>query len=113
MQDLLDQPAENTVFSKLNLKSAYHQIPLQRKDMPFTACEVIGRLFEFTILSFGVTNAVSAIQRESTAFVRWYYLKRMHPYLDDVIIAGSSEQERQENLKHFLKAAKIEGLTLN
>ena len=44
MQDLLDQAAENTTFSKIDLKPTYHQIPLHRKDMSFTALEVNGRL---------------------------------------------------------------------
>ena len=46
MQDLLDQAAKNTTFSKIDLKSAYHQNPLHCKDMSFTAFEVNGRLFE-------------------------------------------------------------------
>ena len=113
MQDLLDQAVENTTFSKIDLKSAYHQIPLHRKDMSFTAFEVNGRLFEFTRLPFGVTNAVAAFQREMTAFVRRHNLKRTHSYLDDVIIGGRSEEEHQENMENFLKAAESEGLTLN
>ena len=68
MQNLLDQAAENTTFSKIDLKSAYHQIPLHHKDMSFTAFEVNGQLFEFTRLPFGVTNAVAAFQREMTEF---------------------------------------------
>ena len=48
-----------------------------------------------------------------TAFVRRHNLKRTHPYLDDVIIGGRSVEVHQENLKNFLKAAEIEGLTLN
>ena len=113
MKDLLDQAAENATFSKIDLKSAYHHIPLHRKDMSFTAFELNGRLFEFTRLPFGVTNAVVAFQREMIAFIRRHNLKRTHPYLDDAIIGGRSEEEHQENLKNFLKAAEIEGLTLN
>ena len=48
-----------------------------------------------------------------TAFVRRHNLQRTHPNLDDVIIGGRSEEEHQENLKNFLKAPEIEGLTLN
>ena len=113
MQDLLDQAAENSIFSKIDLKSAYHQIPLHGKDMSFTAFEVNGQLFEFTRFPLGVTNAVAAIQREMRAFVRRHNLKRTHPYLDDVIIRGISKEVHQEILKNFLKAAQIEGLTLN
>ena len=113
-QDLHDQAAENTVFfSKIDLKSAYHQIPLRRKHLPLTAFEVNERIFDFTRLPFGVTNAVAVFRREMVAFVRRHSLKRTHPYLDDVIIGGRSEKEHQENLKNFLKAAEIEGLTLN
>ena len=81
--------------------------------MPFTAFEANGRLFEFTRLPFGVTNAVAAFQREMTSFGSRHNLKRRHPYLDEVIIGGGSKKEHQENLRNFLKAAKSEGLTLN
>ena len=102
VQDLLDQAAENTIFSISYLKSAYHQIPLHRKDRSFTAFEVNAQLFELKRLPFGVTNAVAAFQREITAFVRRHNLKRTHPSLNDVIIGGRSEEEQQENLKNFL-----------
>ena len=98
-QDLLDQAAKDTVFLKIDLKPAYHQILLHRKDKPITAFEVNGRLFEFTRLPFGVTNAVAAFQREMTAFARRHNSKRTHSCLDDVIIGGMSEEEHQENLK--------------
>ena len=68
MQDLLDQAAENTIFSEIDLKSAYHQIPLHSMDMSFTTFEVNGRLLECTRPPFGVTHAVAAFQREMTAF---------------------------------------------
>ena len=114
MQDLLGQAAENTVFLKIDLKSAYHQTSLHRKDMPFTVFKVNRRLFEFTRLTFGVTNAVAAsFQREMTAFVHRHNLSRTHPYLDDVIIGSRSEEEHQERLKNFPKAAETEGLTLS
>ena len=113
MQDLLDQEAGNTVFLNLDLKFAYNQIPLHRKDMIFTAFEVNSRLSEFIRLLFGVTNAVAAFQRDRTAFVRRHSLKRKHQYLDDVIIGGRYEEEHQENLRIFLLADEIEGLTLN
>ena len=95
------------------MKYAYHQIPLHREDMSFTAFEVNGRLSEFTRLPFGVTNFVAAFQREITAFVRRHNLKRTHPCFDDVIMGGRSEEEHQKNLKNLLKAAEVEGLTLN
>ena len=98
-QDLLDQASENTFFSKIDLTSAYHQIPLYCKDMPFTAFEINRRLFEFTRLPFGDINAVAAFQRAITAFVRRRNSNRTDPSLDGVIIRGRSEEEHQENLR--------------
>ena len=112
MQDLHDQAAEKHFFPKTDLKSAYRQIPLHRKDIPFTAFQVIRRLFDFTS-PFVFTNNVAEFQREMTAFLRRHNMKRTHPFLDDVIIGVRSEEENQENLKNFLEAAEIEGLTLN
>ena len=72
-----------------------------------------GRLFEFTRLPFGVLSAGFAFRRETTSFVRRHNLRRTHPSFDDVIIGGGSEEEHQENLRFFQKAAESEGLTLN
>ena len=77
MKDLPDEAAANTILSKIDLKSAYHQIPLHRKDISFTAFEVNGRFFEITKFPFGDTNAVVTFQREMTAFLRRHNLKRM------------------------------------
>ena len=63
MPNLLAEAIEN-FFSKIDLKPAYHQIPLHLKDQPFSAFEVNGRVMEFSRNFFGVTNAVVAFRRE-------------------------------------------------
>jgi hypothetical protein len=52
-----------SIHSALDLKSAYHQIPLQEKEKPFTAFEANGRLYQFCRVPFGVTNGVACFQR--------------------------------------------------
>ena len=113
MQELLDKAAQKTVFSKIDLKSAYHQVPIKEEDRPFNAFEACGQLFEFTRLPFGLTNAVSVFQREMLSFIKRNKLERTLAYLDDVIIGGRTVEEHDANLNHFMAAAKRESLTLN
>ena len=78
-----------------------------------TAFEACGKLFEFKRLPFGITNAVAIFQGILTNFVEKYNLKKTYPYLDDIIIAGNSEKEHDENLKHFREAAIVANIYLN
>ena len=64
MEDLLGSAPQDRVFSKVALKSAYHQIPIAEEDHPFTVFEGNGVLYQFTRLAFGMTNAVCVFQRE-------------------------------------------------
>ena len=64
----LDKVAENTYFSRVDLASAYHQVPIKPKDRCYTAFEADGCLYQFTRLAFGLTNAVPTFQRIMETF---------------------------------------------
>ena len=113
MEALLNKAAEFHFFSKIDLKSAYHQIPIKDGDRKFTAFAVGGRLYQFTRLPFGLTNAVPAFQRKIDDFVDRNQLCCAFPFLDDVIIGGKTREEHDKNLKAFRVAAEKENLTLN
>jgi len=55
--------AKYNVLSTIDLRSAYHQIPIAEKDRSLTAFEAGAKLSEFTRIPFGVTNGVPAFQR--------------------------------------------------
>ena len=101
------------VFSKIDLKSAYHQVPLRPEDKKFTAFQVSGKLYQFTRLPFGATNAVAAFQRIMDDFVARNKLRGVFPYMDDVIVGGATTADHDRHLNAFMTAAKKEGLTLN
>ena len=111
--DLVNQIAQNRVFSTVDLRSAYHQVLLIPEERPYTAFEANGRLYQFKRLPFGVTNGVSIFQREMDELVDKYSLNGVYPYLDNITIVGKTQEEHDTNLANFLSAAKDVNLTYN
>jgi len=113
IDDILDKISTNRVFSKVDLQSAYHQIKLDPEDYHLTAFEACGKLYEFTRLPFGCTNAVAIFQRVMDNFISKFNLQNTYAYIDDVIIGGSTQAEHDLNLRAFMSAATQFGITIN
>ena len=111
--DLVSEVAQYKIFSKIDLRSAYYQVPIREEDKAFTAFEADGQLFQYCRLPFGLTNAVAAFQRVMTNFIKVNSLRGVFCYLDDIIICGKSLIEHDDNLNLFCKAATKVGFTLN
>ena len=62
IKELVNKVAQYKMCSIVDLKSAYHQIPISKKDKIYTAFEADGKLYQFYRLPFGVTNAVTCFQ---------------------------------------------------
>ena len=105
--------AQYRVFSTVDLKSAYHQIPLREEDKKFSAFEANLRLYQFRRIPFGVTNGVVAFQRTIDNFIAEENLKDTFAYIDDVAICGHDQDEHDRKLKLFVEAAERKNLTLN
>ena len=90
VQDCLDAVAGSTIFSTLDITSAYHQIPVRQEDIAKTAfCSKYG-LWEFINMPFGLCNATATFQRMLELALRGLQWTSCLIYLDDVIIFGSS-----------------------
>lgn len=113
IDDLINKVSQYKAFSTVDLASAYHQVPILDSDKPYTAFEAAGELYQFTRIPFGVTNGVPAFQRNIDSLIREEHLEGTFPYLDDVTVCGTDQEEHDQNLKRFLAAAKKYNLTLN
>jgi hypothetical protein len=90
IDELVNQIAQYRVFSTIDLRSAYHQVPLNDEDKPYTAFEARGCLYQFTRLPFGITNGVACFQREMMKFVQDENVNPTFPYLDNITICGKN-----------------------
>ena len=113
IEDLVNKLSTYQIFSTYDLKSAYHQIPIEECNKAYTAFEACGKLFEFNRIPFGVTNGVPQFQRKMDELVTNSGLKDTFPYLDNVTVAGRNRKEHDTNVKALFDAFRKHGVTLN
>lgn len=113
IESVVEKIATDKYFSTIDLRSAYHQIPLRPEEYHLTAFEANGKLYEFKRLPFGCTNAVAIFQRTMDNFIDRQKLKKTTSYLDDVTVSGKTQQEHDDNLSNFKAAAEKDNLQLN
>ena len=111
IDEQINARAQCKVFSTLDLKFAYYQIPMAEEDRPYTAFEADGRLYHYCRLPFGLSNGVSAFQRIIDSLIQRNKLKRTYAYLDNITVAGETQEIRDSNLKAFLQTASKANLT--
>lgn len=98
INDVLPQLSKSKLFSVIDLKSGFHQIPLREQDMQKTAFSVNNGKYEFTRLPFGLKNAPSIFQRALDDILREYIGKICFVYIDDIIIFAENEEDHLRNL---------------
>ena len=113
IDETVNKIAQYRVFSTIDLRSAYHQLPIKHADKPYTAFESSGSLYQFTRVPFGVTNGVACFQRIMDTFIEEENLEATFAYLDNVTICGMTTADHDVNLKHFLEAAERKNIAYN
>ena len=89
------------VFSTIDLKSAYNQVPLQDKDKCFTAFEANRRLYQFRGIPFGVRNGAAAFQKITYNFRTNESLSDTFAYFDDITICVHDQAYHDKNLENL------------
>ncbi|XP_076803121.1 uncharacterized protein LOC143447076 [Clavelina lepadiformis] len=113
IDDLINKLAKYSVFSKFDLKSAYHQIPILETDRVYTAFEANGKLWQYKRIPYGVTNGGINFQRAIDRIIDEENLNDIFAYQDDVTVCGRTQQEHDDNVQKLLTVFKRRNLTFN
>nr|GEZ67594.1 putative reverse transcriptase domain-containing protein [Tanacetum cinerariifolium] len=110
IDDLFDQLQGSSIYSKIDLRSGYHQLRVREADIPMTAFRTCYGHYEFQVMSFGLTNAPAIFMDLMNRVCKPYVDKFVIVFIDDIIIYSENEQEHGEHLKLILELLKREKL---
>nr|GEZ62230.1 putative reverse transcriptase domain-containing protein [Tanacetum cinerariifolium] len=99
-----------SVYSKIDLRSSYHQLRVQEEDVPKTAFRTHYGHYEFQVMPFGLTNAPAVFIDLMNRVCKPYLDKFVIVFIDDILIYSKDEKEHEEHLKAILELLKKEEL---
>ncbi|GJS64991.1 putative reverse transcriptase domain-containing protein [Tanacetum coccineum] len=108
IDDLFDQLQGSRVYSKIDLRSGYHQLRVREEDIPKTAFRTRYGHYEFQVMPFGLTNAPTIFMDLMNRVCKPYLDRFVIVFIDDILIYSKSRKEHEGHLKLILRLLKKE-----
>jgi hypothetical protein len=103
IEDLFDQMKRASVLSKIDLRSGYHQLKIQESDTPETALHIRYGLYDYTVMSFELTNAPAYFMYPMNKVFMEYLDIFVIVFIDDILIFSKMEEEHEKHLRLALE----------
>nr|GEY84343.1 putative reverse transcriptase domain-containing protein [Tanacetum cinerariifolium] len=110
INDLFDQLQGSSVYSKIDLRSGYHQLRVPEEDIPKTVFRTRYGHYEFQVMPFRLTNAPKVFMNLMNQGCKPYLDKFVIVFIDDILIYSKCKEEHEEHLKLILELLKKEEL---
>nr|GEY53685.1 RNA-directed DNA polymerase homolog [Tanacetum cinerariifolium] len=111
IDDLFDQLQGSNVYSKIDLRSCYHQLRVRDKDIPKTAFRTRCGHYEFQVMPFGLTNAPAVFMDLMNCVCKPYLDKFVIVFIDDILIYSYNKEEHANHLRIILELLRKEELS--
>jgi hypothetical protein len=106
IDDLMDQLVGAEVFSKIDLRSRYHQIRVKAEDISKTVFRTRYRHYEYSVMPFGASNAPGVFKEYMNRIFHPFLDRFVVVFIDDILVYSKSEEEHAEHLRIVLGVLK-------
>jgi hypothetical protein len=103
IEDLFDKMKGATIFSKINLRSGYHHLRIRESDITKTVFRTQYGLYEYTTMSFELTNAPTYFMCIINKVFMEFLDKFVMVFIDDILVYSKTEEEHQEHFRLVLE----------